>query len=239
MIGQMVSLLVLLAEPGGPPPVPEALLQKMAACDARLKHLYREGAVTMSSRVEELDKAGKVEHSQEVVHRLSRKEGKPHADVVRATRDGKDVTEAERQQAEQADRDERSGGKKAELTTPFAAEVQQSYAFHLLGPNARDPRFQRLAFAPRGKPSRDLWVGEAVVDPETGAVRWMKQRPSELPAFVDRMEMVLEFHAATPEGYAVSDLTMEGEGGLPLFKKRFRVVSKFSDYQAPPPAPGK
>jgi len=233
----LAGLLVLLAEPAPPQAVPDELLKKAAESDARLVRLYKEGAVTMSSRVEELDKEGKVQHTQEMVLRLSHQDGKPQGEVVRATKDGKDITAEERDKlAEQRARggaDGKSGpGKRGrmELSTPFGAEAQPKYAFRLLGPDARDASLVRVGFGPRGKKAEDIWTGEAVVDPGSGAVKWMKQRPSDLPAFVDRLEMVLEFGAATAEGSAISAIHMEGEGGLPFFKKRFRVVTRFSDY---------
>ena len=83
-----------------------------------------------------------------------------------------------------------------------------SNAFQRLGPDAHSPSLQRIGFEPRGKASRDLWSGEAVVDPAAGEVKWMKQRPSDLPAFVERIEMVLEFGAATSEGSAVSTVRL-------------------------------
>ncbi len=235
MIGALATLLVLLADPAAPQPVPDDLLKKLADRNARLTRLYKEGAVTMTSQVEELDKEGKVQKSQTVVLRLSQKDGKSHAEVLKASRDGKDVTEDERkeQAAKQARADEDpKGGKdqKMAMTLPFDAALQPQYRFQLLGPDARNPSLSRLGFGPRGKPSKDVWVGEAVVDPSSGEVRWLKQRPSDLPAFVDRLEMVIDFGAVTSEGPAVSTLRMEGEGGLPFFKKKFRVLSTFSDY---------
>ncbi|HEY8209316.1 MAG TPA: hypothetical protein VIG99_17630 [Myxococcaceae bacterium] len=232
MIGAVATLLVLLASPE---PVPDELLKKLADRDARLTRLYKEGAVTMTSRVEELDKGGKVQHTQTVVLRLTQKDGKPHGEVVRASRDGQDVTEEERKtQAEkQARADEDPKGKKdgrMSMTLPFDAATQPKYQFQLLGPDAKNPSLSRIGFGPRGKPDKDIWAGEAVVDPSSGEVKWMKQRPSDLPAFVDRLEMVFEFGASTSEGPAISTLQMEGEGGLPFFKKKFRVMTTFSDY---------
>jgi hypothetical protein len=230
MIGALATLLVLLAPPA---PVPDELLKKLADRDARLTRLYKEGAVTMTSRVEELDKAGKPQHTQVVVLRLTQKDGKPHAEVLQASRDGQDVTQDERkQQAEKEARAEEDPKKsqRMTMTLAFDAAVQPQYRFQLLGPDANDPSLARIGFGPRGKPDKDVWAGEAVVDPSSGELKWMKQRPSDLPAFVDRMEMVLEFGAPTSEGPAVSTFRMEGQGGLPFFKKRFRVTTTFSDY---------
>jgi hypothetical protein len=231
-MGALAALLVLLAEPS-----PD-LLQKLAAADARLLRLYKEGAVTMTSRVEELDKEGKAQHTQTVTLRLTVQDGAQRAEVVSASRDGQDVTADERKaQAERqakAEQDPKGKmGQRQQLTLPFAADAQPSYAFQVLGPDANNPALQRIAFAPRGKKSKELWVGEAVVDPAAGEVKWLKQRPSELPAFVERIDMVLEFNAATPVGPAISKVHMEGEGGLPFFKKRFRSVITFKDYVAP------
>jgi hypothetical protein len=231
-MGALVTLLVLLAEPS-----PD-LLKKLADNDARLLRLYKEGAVTMTSRVEELDKEGKVQHTQNVTLRLSVQEGAQRMEVLSASRDGQDVTAEERkeQAARQAKAEQDPKGKmnqRQQITLPFAAGAQAGYAFQLLGPDANNPALQRIGFGPRGKKSKDLWVGEAVVDPEAGQVKWLKQRPSELPAFVDRIDMVLEFGAATSMGPAVSTMHMDGEGGLPFFKKKFRSVVTFKDY-APP-----
>lgn len=231
MIGALATLLVLLAPPE---PVPDELLKKLADRDARLTRLYKEGAVTMTSRVEELDKAGKVQHTQTVVLRLTQKDGKPHGEVLSASRDGQDVTADERKaQAEKqarADEDPKGKNGRMSMTLPFDAAAQPQYQFQLLGPDANDPALSRIGFGPRGKPNKDLWTGEAVVDPSSGEVKWMKQRPSELPTFVDRIEMVFQFGAPTAEGPAISTLKMDGEGGLPFFKKKFRVVTTFSDY---------
>jgi hypothetical protein len=231
MMGALAALLVLLAEPG-----PD-LMKKLADHDARLLRLYKEGEVTMTSRVEELDKAGKVQHTQSVTLRLTRKDGKPHGEVLSAARDGQDVTADERkQQAEKearAEEDPKGKNERMTLTLPFAADAQASYTFQVLGPDANNPALQRISFAPRGKKTKDLWVGEAVVDPQAGEVRWLKQKPAELPMFVERISMVLEFNAATPEGAAVSSVLMDGEGGLPFFKKIFRSVITMKDYVPP------
>jgi hypothetical protein len=194
----------------------------------------------MASRVEELDKEGKVQHTQLVTLRLTVAKGAQRGEVLSASRDGQDVTEDEKKaQAERqakADQDPKGRmGQRQQLTLPFAADAQPSYAFEVLGPDQHNPAYQRIAFSPRGKKSKDLWVGEAVVDPEAGQVKWLKQRPSELPAFVEHIDMVLEFYASTSEGSAISTVHMDGEGGLPFFKKKFRSVITFKDYQAPSP----
>ncbi|HYV45173.1 MAG TPA: hypothetical protein VFA20_09950 [Myxococcaceae bacterium] len=229
MTGALAALLVLLAPPE---PSPE-LMKKLADSDARLLRLYKEGAVTMTSRVEELDKGGNVQHTQTVAMRLTVKDGAQQVEVLSAARDGQDITADERK--EQAARQDPKGktNQRQQLTLPFAAESQSSYAFQLLGPDANNPALQRIGFGPRGKKSKDLWVGEAVVDPQAGEVKWLKQRPSELPAFVDAIDMVLEFGASTSMGSAVSTVHMDGEGGLPFFKKRFRSVITFKDYVPP------
>lgn len=219
---------------------PAELLRKLAEHDARLMALYQQGAVTMSNKVEELNGDGKVEHSQEVVVRLQSKDGQPDGELVRAVRDGKDVT-AEEQKNREARRLSEGGGAKdggkkevkVALSTPFGAEVQEKYRFEVLGPDQHTPGWLRVAFTPKGKKSKELWIGEAVVDPEKGSLHWMKQRPSDYPAFVDRMDMVLEFQTPTPMGPAVTTVRIEGQGGLPFFKKKFRAVTSFSDYAMP------
>jgi hypothetical protein len=226
------------AATAGAAEVPAEVLRKLAEHDARMMTVYREGAVTMSSKVEELDGDGKVEHSQEVVVRLQQKDGKPDGELLRAVRDGKDVTAEERaaQEARRAQAEGEPKGKKegqVALSTPFSAEVQEKYRFELLGPDSNDPKRIRVGFGPKGKKSKDVWIGEAVVDPEQGTLHWMKQRPSDYPAFVDRMEMVLEFNAPTPAGPAISAMRIEGKGGLPFFKKQFRSETTFTDYALP------
>jgi hypothetical protein len=222
---------------------PAELLRKLAEHEARMMTVYREAAVTMSSKVEELNGDGKVEHSQEVVVRLELKDGKQESELVRATRDGQDITADERREQEarkaKAESEPKETGKKevkVALSTPFGADVQEKYRFTVLGPDQHDPKKLRVGFAPKGKKSKELWIGEAVVDPEIGSLHWMKQRPSEFPTFVDQMEMVLEFHTSTPAGPAISAVRIDGKGGLPFFKKTFRALTSFSDWAMAPAA---
>ena len=79
--------------------------------------------------------------------------------------------------------------------------------------------------------SPETSVGEAVVDPATGAIHSLRFRPADNPKFVDRMDVQMEYGAATPEGPALSRVTIEGAGGVLFIKKRMKMTVKLSEYE--------
>ena len=187
---------------------------------------------TTATRAEELDKKGKVESVTESVERVTRRGGETEREVIRFVRDGKDATEREkkRRAEEKAKPPRKKRSIKIGAKSPFEATEQPKHRFTLVGADPADPNRVTIRFEPKGKPSPETSLGEAVVDTETGAIVRLRFRPSDNPKFVDRMEVQMEYGAATPEGPALSRLCIEGAGGILFVKKRMKMTMTLSDY---------
>lgn len=222
-------LLALAAAPDA------ALLDRIAERTKGVETFTSEAQLKVSVVSDELDSDGKSKKHNELVFQVSRKDGKPHRVLISATEDGKDVSENTRE--ELAEQDEKNGEKQNKngsmsQASPFHPEQRAKYAFALLAPSAAEPQFVRIAFQPAGDKSSELMIGDATVDPQTGDLVRMSMRPSKNPTFVSHLYMELEFDAPTPAGRALSKLTAKGAGGIAFIKKRFAVVTTFSDYRA-------
>jgi len=194
--------------------------------------LLENSSHTTETRAEELDKKGKVGSVTESVERVTRRGGQTEREVIRFVRDGKDVTESEkkRRAEEKAKPPRKSRSVRIGAKSPFEASEQPKHRFTLAASDPADTGKVTIRFEPKGKPSPETNVGEAVVDPATGAILRLRFRPSDNPTFVDRMEVQMEYGAATPEGPALSRVTMEGAGGILFIKKRIRMTVTLADY---------
>lgn len=202
---------------------PAELLARLAEQEARVGRVLKAGAYTVSTEVEELDGSGKRVHVRQSVSRVSTVGGKQSVRVDKVLLDGKDITAAEREKMQNQ--------KSREMQSPFAAAAQPRYVYTLAGKDTADPSKVRVRFEPKPKErSSSTFVGEAVVDPAAGEVVWMKERPAENPAFVDRLEFEAELTTQTAAGRQMARVRVEGAGGVPFFKKGFKVRLAFSDY---------
>lgn len=188
---------------------------------------------TTATRAEELDKKGKVESVTESVERVTLRGGKPEREILRYVRDGKDDTASEKKKRAgvKAGPPGKERSIKIGAKSPFEASEQPKHRFTLVGPDAADPSRLTIRFEPKGKPSPETSIGEAVVDPETGAILRLRFRPSDNPKFVDRMDVQMEYGAETPEGPALSRVSIEGAGGILFIKKRMKMTVTLSDYE--------
>lgn len=155
-------------------------------------------------------------------------------EVIRFVRDGKDDTAGEKKRrAEAKAAPPRKGGGSIRIgaKSPLDAAEQPKHRFTLVGPDPADPNRVRIRFEPKGKPSPETSIGEAVVDASTGAIVRVRYRPADNPKFVDRMDIQMEYGAETPEGPALSRVSIEGAGGLLFVKKRMKVTMTLSDYE--------
>jgi len=231
----LLSAAALAAEPS-----PE-LMKRLADWADRTDPSAVATAVTLGTVSHERGTDGSLRHTDESVMRMTQgPDGRPISEVISARRDGKDATEEARKQAEARAKSQKASEKEGRglrgAPTPFTSADQPKYVFELLPPFPDDPAMLHLGFRPR-QPGKRLFAGDAKVDPEKGAAVWMQQRSSELPPFVDEFSMELDFRAPSAHGPLLSAMRMKGMGGLPLFKKRFDVEIRFSDYQlasAPP-----
>lgn len=203
-----------------------ALLERVSQRAGELDAFTRGAALTVTIASDELDADGASTKHAELVLRVTHEKGRAVRQLLSATEDGKDVSSAKRAELE----DSRGSEREQAQPSPFHPSQRLQYAFSLLPPSDRAPGLVRIAFQPAGASSPALMRGDAAVDPETGDVVRMSMRPSKLPRLVDALSLELEFDARTSAGRALSRLTARGAAGLAFLRKRFVVVTTFSDY---------
>lgn len=238
------TLLVLLAAPAAAAEPPAELMERLAAWAKRTDLQTAMEKATISTVSEELNKDGEILHTEKLVLRLTHvAEGEPmKTEIVTATRDGKDNREkAEKRQRENEQRaaEARKDGKPRggfAGALPFAAERRELYVFEVLEPFADAPQMLRIRFSPRRRPDPEVFVGEAKVDPVSGAVLWLKEQPSKLPSLADRFQLQMFFGTPSPAGPLLSEIRMYGEGGVLMFKQRVRVTMRFTELVLRKPA---
>lgn len=199
------------------------------------------GAVTLTTRSEQLDGKGKVEAVTEKVERVTSEGGSQNRELVRFVRDGRDVTAAEKERAAEREAERKAGKEKGSVKergfstsvkNPFARTEQPRYRFWIIAPaGSGGESLFRIGFAPKEKASPDLNSGEAVVEEATAVLRRLSYRPSRFPEHVKQMDVRVEYGAVTPAGLAISTVTMNAEAGMLFIKKRVRTSTVFSDYR--------
>jgi len=253
----------LLCAPAPEPAASPSAMELVSRIAENKKHgtdPTRGGSVTVTIRTEELDKKGKVESATEIVMKQSHENGKDQSELVRFVRDGKDVTaeekkkqaEAEAKAAKEKPQPKREEKRKDEgesnsltlsLSDPFEPKMQGKYRFTIAGRETTDPAKVRIRFEPKGDASPDLNIGEALVDPATGAIYRVAYRPSKNPRFVDRLDVAMEFTPQSEAGPNPTKISFDGEGGFLFIHKHIRSTTTFSDWKrgaapAAPPATG-
>jgi hypothetical protein len=197
----VTALLLALSVSTAPDP---ELLRRLAAHDDRMERYLDAHRVTIH-----------VDSTEgEVVLASARKNGQLHTTVVQA----KDL-EAEQKRAKERD------AKNERTESPFARRNQGWYAFEVLG---REGALLRIGFAPKDGPKEKVMVGQSLVDPEAGEVVRTTLKPSKLPPFVDKLDMILEYEARAPDaGRMLSKFVLDGRGGFLMFKREGRATMTF------------
>lgn len=214
-----LALMVLLAVPD------QALLQKLGERALALEHFNKASKVTVDIVAEELDSDGKVTKTTHTALRVGRDGAKSERKLLTFVENGKDLTAAKRAELEATPK------KETQVRSPFHPDERAKYRFELLTPPADQPTLLRIGFQPSGEKTSELYVGDATVDPQTGDVLAVSLRPSKNPPFVQSLSIESKLDAVTPAGRATSSLTMSGVGGFLFIKQRFRVLTKFTDYE--------
>lgn len=198
-----------------------------------MEKLLENHSHTTATRAEELDKKGKVESVTESLERVTLRGGKPEREILRYVRDGKDDTASEKKKraGTKAGPPGKERSIKIGAKSPFEASEQPKHRFTLAGADPADPDRVTIRFEPKGKPTPETSIGEAVVDAATGAIVRLRFRPADNPTFVDRMDVQMEYGATTPEGPALSRVSIEGAGGILFVKKRMKMTVTMSDYE--------
>lgn len=198
-----------------------------------MEKLLENHSHTTATRAEELDKKGKVESVTESVERVTLRGGRPEREILRYVRDGRDDTASEKKKRAgvKAGPPGKERSMRIGMKSPFEPGELDKHRFTLVGPDPVDPNRVTIRFEPKEKPSPETSVGEAVVDAATGAVIRLRFRPADNPKFVDRLDVQMEYGAATPEGPALSRVTVDGAGGILFVKKRMKMTVTLSDYE--------
>ncbi|MBL8924300.1 MAG: hypothetical protein JNJ54_35960 [Myxococcaceae bacterium] len=231
-----MTALALLVLTSAPDAGLVTLLDRVAERSRSIEAFANEASLRVTVVSDELDADGASTKHSELAFEVTRSNGTRQRKLLSATEDGKDVSEDKRRSGFEAP-SKRSGGKTfggsmAELS-PFHPEQRAKYAFATLAPSPDG--LVRVAFQPAGEKTDKLMIGDAAIDPATADLVRLSMRPSKSPRFVDQLSLELEFDAPTPPGRALSKLTMKGRGGVLFVKKRFAVVTTFSDYGVPAP----
>lgn len=198
-----------------------SLLDKLGEQTLAMETFWNKAACTIEVSGDEKDGAGKVTKTFKTSLRVTRDGTKVTRKLTSHEENGKDLTEAKRKAIE-----EKEGTKTSR--SPFHPSERAKYRFELLADG------KRISFEPVGSRTDENLIGEASIDPEAGQVLSLTMRPAKFPMFVQELEIHVEFAAATPSGKGMSLLTVNGLAGALFFKKRFSVVTKFSDYAALP-----
>jgi len=205
-------------------PTLESLLERAFAHEDALARQDRGGTVVVTTRTENLDRHGRVTGWEERAKRYVN--GGNAGDILAWAKDGREMTEKERREAEREFEDE----DRFDLDSPFRPEVRAKYRFRLLSPTGRTAR---IAFEPVGRPHSRLNVGTAEIEPASGAPVRIALRPSELPFYVKKLDAVVEYGAATPAGAAPSRMVVDAVGGLLFYKRTVRSTTTWSDRRWP------
>ncbi len=224
----------------GPPDL-ETLLEGIADQSDALIQAFEIGAFRVRTRVRQFDSDGEVKLDRRALDVIEQVEGKPVARLVEATENGEDVLEklkaerAERRAKAKKKADADDGSKKrSDFPNPFRSSVSNDYHFEIRPPSAKRPDLLRIAFRPKGKPKKELFVGMAVVDPVKRTMIRLSARPSKFPLGLDEMMLTVTFDEV--EGRPViRRIDGEGKGGLLFIKKHFKFGSAFSAWSFPSP----
>ncbi len=207
------------------------LLARLSEHSARLEALSRSSTMTRTSRSEQLDRNGTVESVTEIVERVLYRDGEEVRELIRFTRDGKDLTEKEK--AGRAGKKKEAGHSLSlSIASPFSEREFRKYRFTLLATDPSDLSRRRIRFEPKVGPSTEVNAGEALVDLAAGSPIRIRYRPSVNPKHMDRIDIEMIYGAETAAGPALSAVSIEGEGGMLFIRKGFRTQIDFSGYPA-------
>jgi hypothetical protein len=216
----LLTLIVAMSVTAEPKEPSAELMARLAAHNDGMEKLLESYTMVIDSSSSEDDSDGKPLHKSRSLSRAVSVNGKRHTKVVSATKDEKDDVERAQKEATEADaKDDRH-------PSPFISKMQPKYRFTELG--ATPEGYLRIGFAPKSGPSSDYLQGDAVVDPQAGELVKMRCGLSKNPAFVDKLDMGMEFGATVDGRRALSVMTFDGAGGFLFYKRRGSAVLRFS-----------
>lgn len=213
--GAIASLALVAAAPVQPSDLP-ALLAKVGAHVEKVEQQVRVLDYVEHSVDEQLSESGEVLHRVEKTRKVVQSEGKRRQEIVKVVQDGQDVTGPARLAAQGQPMDEPGN------PHPLLPAEQARYQFELLAPDPAHPHWARVSFAPKGAPSPELMVGEALVDPETGFLRRLRLHPSNPPFGTEKMDVEVDYDQLTPDGPLQSRMVANIEARMQAVHQRLR-----------------
>jgi hypothetical protein len=197
--------------PAAVAPPPE-LMRRLAEQAARLQRGLEDLSIEVGLDYREIGKKGQIVHEGLSTAVIDFHGPKRVTRVLRATRDGKDALKEAQKDAEENDQKERKP------VGPFEAWNQPKHRFVVLGPAPGG--LLKLGISPADGKAHDIFQGEALVDPATGEAVRVSVSPTKLPAFVDRLQFVVDYGVKLPGiGRTLSHITVDGQGGFLFFRR--------------------
>lgn len=256
----LVFLAFVVALPPGAavPPVSakaaDPLWEKAVALAGKMESL----AVTpgrMDVRMVMKKKDGTVTDTAEVAYRVLGAGDDTRTEVIKATENGKDVTEkvraeerkeAEKEKAEKAakagkkrdDREEAKGKKDGATFTldpayhPFSPKSQGRITATRAGEAQIGSRRAVLfTFRDEAEEGRGGMEGKAWLDPGTGAPVQVEAKPLKLPKHADAMDLRISFSEGGEGLWYAEKCEVRGSGGLLWIQRRVESTFRFSEFR--------
>lgn len=208
------------------------LLEKIATrSEATAKFLDNARAV-IEMQEAELNADGTVRTSKVTKLQVVRRDGViVEETMLSVIIDGKEASEEERQ-AVLKNRRQSAEAKPASpvpFPLPFLGPEASKYRFEVLPAPASHPEWVRIRFEPRDEKMAKLFLGQALVDSQTGDVISMHLGPSQKVPFVKQMSIDVNFETMTPFGRGLSRVAVKAAVAVPFVLKKgmaatFRVL---------------
>jgi hypothetical protein len=232
LVAAMASLAVPRAAHADAP-APE-LMARLADFASRFETLRTQATYRVKGRYETLDGDGKAQSVKAMEARLDPDGDTPALNVISYTEDGEDKTAQAQADARDRRAKRKSDPNRKHLRMPLLADEQPRYRFDQVQVDAQDPNRVRIAFTPKER-GGDTIEGSAWVDARTGSLISAGFKLTKTPTFVDYVHVTVQFGEPTQLGPAVSTVSVDGEGGLLFFRKRFHLSARLWDYRLPSP----
>ena len=222
------ALFALLLAADAPP---ADLMKRLADSTAAMQKTAEAADVTIDTLAEQLDKSGKSTDTTDVVVRVTHPGGHEQDELVKYVEDGKDLTAEKKAKAAKDDAKKKTtddGDANQDVPIPFSAARQPRYRFTAQG--ADEQGRLRIHYEPAGTPGEDDGIGDALVDPATGALVQLTWSPAKLPTMVKELAMTLTFTQDPAHGTLLSKIEGHGRAGVLFVQKRFRLTTTFTEY---------
>jgi hypothetical protein len=121
---------------------------------------------------------------------------------------------------------------RAKTLAPFSDDTPSGgYRYSLKGTEtSADRTVVRLRFEPV-EPVAGSFTGSVWIDPATNEPVRMRGSAAKLPAFVDRLELLMEYGPAENGHTQMRRAVMDVVGGFAFYFKHYRIEAELSNYQ--------